>query len=132
MKKILLFLIALVAGLSVRAQVHINADTVKAPATYENIWSKQVASDSLSTTYVIYIKTAVKKHQHLHHTENVVVLEGEGEMVLGNETFRVKKGDVIFIPQKTPHAVKVLSKHPLKVLSIQSPRFDGSDRMILE
>jgi mannose-6-phosphate isomerase-like protein (cupin superfamily) len=50
-------------------------------------------------------------------------------MKLGNATFKISEGDVIFIPLNTFHSVKSTGKVPLKVLSIQSPEFDGSDRI---
>lgn len=115
-----------------QAQMHFNADTVRAPKQFENIHVVKVADDTLSTTFVIFIKKEVALHRHNDHTENVVILEGAGMMTLGDKTFRVKEEDVIFIPKGTPHSVVVKSKQPMKVLSIQSPRFDGSDREMLK
>lgn len=99
---------------------------------YDNVFSKQIYSDSLATTFVIWIKHKVPLHKHAWHTEQVVILEGEGEMILGDTTFIVRAGDHITIPQNTPHAVNVTSAVPLKVLSIQAPYFDGTDRVKLE
>lgn len=107
-------------------------DTIKAPATYENIYSRAIASDSLSSSFVIFIKKEVKKHKHLEHSEHIYVLEGEGDMLLGDKMIRIKKGDVLFVPKNTPHYLKVTSKEPVKVLSIQSPYFDGKDRIFIE
>lgn len=107
-------------------------DTIKAPANYENIYSRTIASDSLSSSFVIFIKKEVKKHKHATHTENVYILDGEGEMLLGDKTFKVKKGDIIFIPMNTVHSLKVTSSIPVKVLSVQSPRFDGKDRIFVD
>jgi mannose-6-phosphate isomerase-like protein (cupin superfamily) len=107
-------------------------DTIKAPVSYDNIFSKPIASDSLSSSFVIFIKKEVKKHRHANHSENVYILDGEGEMLLGERTFKVKKGDLIFVPQNTVHSLKVTSAIPVKVLSIQSPMFDGKDRIFTE
>ena len=107
-------------------------DTIKAPSNYENIYSRTIASDSLSSSFVIFIKKDVKKHKHATHTENVYILEGEGEMLLGDKTFKVKKGDIIFIPMNTVHSLKVTSSIPVKVLSVQSPYFDGKDRIFID
>jgi quercetin dioxygenase-like cupin family protein len=81
---------------------------------------------------VIFIKKEVKKHKHQFHTEHVYILEGEGEMLLGEKKLKVKKGDILFIPKNTIHSLKVTSKEPVKVLSIQSPYFDGKDRILIE
>lgn len=114
-----------------KAQTNQSLDTIKAPAVYENIYSRAIGSDSLASSFVIFIKKEVKKHKHVYHSEHVYVLEGEGEMLVGEKTFKIKKGDVVFIPKNTPHALKVTSS-PVKVLSIQAPFFDGKDRVFVE
>ncbi len=100
--------------------------------TFENIYSQKIYGDSLSTSFLILIKKEVKLHKHLEHSEHVYVLEGEGNMQLGNDWFKIKSGDIIFIPKNTPHKVVTTSKNSLKIISIQSPYFDGSDRILLE
>lgn len=99
---------------------------------FENVYSEKIAEDSLSSSFLIWIKKEVKLHKHLEHSEHVYVLEGEGNMQLGNETFKIKAGYLIFIPQNTPHKVVTTSNTPLKVISIQSPKFDGTDRILME
>lgn len=131
MKTIFTFL-ALVIGTSTYAQTWQNADTVTCPIDVENIYVRPLYSDSLSSSYVIFIKKAVKLHKHISHTEHVLVIEGSGNMVLGDKVMSIKKGDVIFIPKNTPHSVATTSKKPLKVISIQSPQFLGKDRIFLE
>ncbi len=129
---ILLFSLCALSLDIVSAQQTLNVDSISAPANLDNIHNQKIASDSLSTTFLVFIKNNVRLHKHVAHTENVVVLEGEAEMILGDKTLKIKKGDWIFIPKNTAHAVKTTSTIPLKVLSIQSPNFDGSDRVILE
>lgn len=115
-----------------QAQSYQSLDTIKAPAVYDNIYSRSIASDSLVSSFVIFIKKEVKKHKHILHSEHVYVLDGEGDMLLGEKLFKVKKGDILFIPKNTIHALKVTSATPLKVLSVQAPLFDGSDRVFVE
>lgn len=109
-----------------------NTDTIHCPAEIENVYSRPLYSDSLCSSFVIFIKKEVKLHKHLYHTEHVTVLEGEATMILGEKVFTVKKGDFIFIPKNTPHKVVTTSTTPLKVISIQAPYFDGTDRVLLE
>ncbi|KAB2917696.1 MAG: cupin domain-containing protein [Bacteroidetes bacterium] len=109
-----------------------NTDTIQCPAGVENVYSRPLYSDSLCSSFVIFIKKEVKLHKHLHHTEHVTVLDGEAIMTLGDKVFTVKKGDFIFIPKNTPHRVVTTSKTPLKVVSLQAPYFDGTDRVLLE
>lgn len=101
------------------------------PPEAQGIRKQALFSDERVSSTLLWISDEVKLHKHASHSEHVVVLSGKGEMRLGEETFTVRKGDVIFIPQGTPHSVKV-SKGVLKVISVQAPQFDGTDRILLE
>lgn len=107
-------------------------DTIKPVGEYENIYTRLLYSDSLASSFVIFVKKEVKHHKHVTHTEHVYILEGEGEMQVGGQTMKVKKGDIIAIPQNMPHSLKVTSAIPVKVLSVQAPFFDGKDRVMVE
>lgn len=131
MKKISILLLLLFPVL-IKAQSNQSLDTITAPVAYENIYMRSIASDSLVSSFVIFIKKEVKKHKHVFHSEHVYILDGEGEMVLGDKMFKVKKGDIVFIPKNTPHSLKVTSTIPVKVLSVQAPMFDGKDRIVIE
>lgn len=84
-------------------------------------------SDSLTSSFYILIEKEVKPHFHEFHSEHVYVVAGVAEMKLGDKTFTIKAGDIIFIPKNTVHSVTV-TNGPLKVISIQAPLFDGTDR----
>ncbi|MFN3918541.1 MAG: cupin domain-containing protein [Flavobacteriales bacterium] len=86
--------------------------------------------DSLVSTFIIWVKKEVKTHKHLSHSENIYIVEGKGKFTLGDSTYIIKKGDMLFVPQNTWHSVTTTSKNPLKVISIQSPHFDGLDRIL--
>ncbi|MBK7182424.1 MAG: cupin domain-containing protein [Bacteroidetes bacterium] len=132
MGKKLLLLLLLIVPLFTIGQNSQAWDTIKAPSEYDNIYSRALYSDSLSSSFIIFIKKEVKKHKHQFHTEHVYILEGEGEMLLGEKQLKVKRGDILFIPKNTIHSLKVTSKEAVKVLSIQSPYFDGKDRILIE
>ncbi len=117
---------------SVNSQTVTNLDTLKLPVKTENIYNKALFNDSLASSFCIIIKNSVKPHKHQYHSEHVFVVEGEGEMKLGEKNFKIKKGDLVFIPKNTIHSVRTISKEPLKVISILAPIFDGKDRIIIE
>lgn len=125
------FIILFFISLCVQAQQQSLVD-VTMPDEKENVHVVPLESDSLSSAFLIFVRNAVPLHMHEHHTESIYVLQGNGEMVLGKDTLFVQSGDFVFIPTQTPHSVKVRSAEPLKVLSVQSPFFDGSDRILLE
>jgi mannose-6-phosphate isomerase-like protein (cupin superfamily) len=85
-------------------------------------------SDSLSSSYVIYIEKEVKAHHHKTHTELLYVLSGTGVFRLADKKQIIKEGNYIAIPRGVTHGVEVTSKEPLKVISIQTPEFMGKDR----
>ncbi|MDZ4751437.1 MAG: cupin domain-containing protein [Flavobacteriales bacterium] len=99
----------------------------KSPSSeVENILVEQIATDSMCTSFIIWIRGGVKHHFHTSHTENIYILEGEGEMEFGEEVFQVKAGDYILVPRLKVHSVKATI--PMKVLSIQAPMWTTDDR----
>lgn len=125
-------LVAMTFHFYLHAQKISRLDTVGLFSLSPNVYNSRISGDRLSSGFCIVIKKEVKAHKHLHHSEQIVVLEGEALMKLGAETFKIVKGDLIFIPKNAVHSVKTIGETPLKVLSFQSPAFDGSDRVWVE
>lgn len=113
---------------SVHAQQVTNIVDFQPGLEYENIHVYQLDHDSLASTYIIWVKENVPTHYHAAHTEVVYVLEGSGIITLGAQEKNIREGDYIFIPAGTPHTVRVSGGKTMKVLSVQSPYFDGTDR----
>lgn len=125
-----LLLIACIWLLSATAFAqHSNLLGLKPLADYEAVYVMPLAGDSLSSSFVIWIRQEVKAHYHASHAEQIYVLQGSARMQLNEETIAVKTGDYVWIPAGAVHAVKVTSTVPLKVLSVQSPQFEGKDRI---
>jgi mannose-6-phosphate isomerase-like protein (cupin superfamily) len=125
--------IALLAGtLSATAQeavpVHHRLIGLSPEGPPDAVRVERLAGDSLATGFLIEVPRGVPPHQHLGHSETVYVLSGRGRMRLGNDTLSIGPGSYLFIPARTPHAVWTTSEEPLKVLSVQAPRFTGADR----
>jgi quercetin dioxygenase-like cupin family protein len=99
------------------------------PGEFQNVQVILIAEDSLSSSFLIWVKQGVAEHYHAYHTENVIVLEGTATLTLNERNFTIRPGDHIFIPAGTRHSVTVKGPEVLKVISIQSPRFDGTDRI---
>ena len=125
MRTFLLLMITACLMPKIQAQSLAIADIQPDSSNYSNIYIKKIVEDSLQSTYIIWIKKGVKTHYHHHHTELIYVIEGSGEMTLGDSSFSVVKGDFFMIPMQTHHAVNTTSKIPLKVMSVQCPKFDG-------
>jgi mannose-6-phosphate isomerase-like protein (cupin superfamily) len=124
--KIRLVLLFIVFGIHVQGQAF---RPKKSPKELQENVVEKITEDSLHSTFLITIPKKVPLHFHKLHTENIVVLSGKAIMKLGTDTLIIEKGDQITIPKGTPHEViNVISRKPLRVYSIQSPMFDGSDR----
>jgi quercetin dioxygenase-like cupin family protein len=132
MKKKIAILAIVFISLTVFAQDIIKLKKEKPSNDFENILVKKLNDGKEQTSFMIWVKDKVKLHKHNFHIENVYVVAGKGEFRLGDKTFQIKKGDYINIPKNTPHAVKVMSRKPLQVLSIQSPKFNGIDRIFIK
>lgn len=118
------------AHLAAQVPYHKAAKDLQPDKEFDNVLVQRLFGDAHATGFVIWVKQQVPPHKHAAHSETVCILEGKATMTLGGEEMEVSKGDVIFIPQGTPHSVTV-RKGTLKVLSIQAPEFDGTDRILL-
>jgi quercetin dioxygenase-like cupin family protein len=63
--------------------------------------------------------STVARHSHPHEQAGIM-LEGEMEFTIGDETRIVKAGDLFVIPGGVEHSVRVLDQ-PVKALDIFSP-----------
>ena len=131
MKKGLLIILAFIT-LGVFAQDILKLKKEKPHKDFENILVKKMSDDKNQTSFMIWVKDDVKLHKHAYHTENLYVIAGKGELTVSGVTTTLKKGDYLTIPKNTPHALKVTSIKPIQVLSIQSPRFVGNDRIFIK
>lgn len=98
---------------------------------FENAYVLPLDSDSLTSSFIIWAKNEIAAHYHRYHTEQVLVIEGAGIMQFGDKRINIVAGDFITIPPNTVHGVQVTSASPLKVLSLQSPRYEGNDRVLI-
>ncbi len=131
--KLLLFICGIVmCSISAWSQSKIILSDISPDNEYENIYAKKIYTDKHTSTFIVWIKKEVKAHKHVTHTEQVHVLEGKARVQLNDKEITIQKGDWITIPENTIHAVTVLSKTPLKLVSIQTPEFKGKDRVFIQ
>lgn len=123
-------LIAMLSNKELRAQLVIRPDTVSLKNDLP-VYVEPIASDSLASSFLIVIEREVKAHFHAAHTEYVMVVSGHAQLELGGEGFSLAPGDLIYIPQGTPHSVEVIGEEALRVISIQAPEFKGKDRIFV-
>jgi quercetin dioxygenase-like cupin family protein len=68
-------------------------------------------------------------HIQSSHDELVLILEGECGFRVGEETQRVSRGDLIFIPRDTIHG-PVIDNGRIALLSVFAPFFDRGKKNI--
>lgn len=71
-------------------------------------------------------------HFHPRSEEIYHVLSGEGEMVLGDGTFRIRSGDTVCIAPGTPHRAHNYGTAPLVILCSCSPAYSDEDTVLLD
>lgn len=128
----LVILMALAAPGALRAQEHLAPDRLVCNPVDSLLQVHPMYSDSLCSSFMICIPREVAPHYHRYHTEHVMVLEGTGTMLLADSMFSIAAGHSVVIPKGTVHSVTTTSATPLRVISVQSPYFDGSDRVFVK
>jgi mannose-6-phosphate isomerase-like protein (cupin superfamily) len=128
--RIPLIFFLLVISFDFLGQTIIQPKQIQVQLNPQGIGVVRLTGDELSTGFLIEIADTVYTHKHVFHSEHVYILQGEGLLYFNEEVTPIKQGDLLFIPKENWHAVKVTSVLPMRALSIQSPAFDGTDRVV--
>ena len=94
--------------------------------TSSNITQCSLAEESLPPGH------AVTPHFHRVTEEIYYVLDGSGEMTVGNETKAVSAGDAIFIPTGEWHSLHNTGSREMHIILVCGPAFSRSDENFLE
>jgi quercetin dioxygenase-like cupin family protein len=73
--------------------------------------------------------SALPLHVHSNEDEQMIVLEGEVSVRVGEETHRLRAGDTLALPRGVPHAHRVDSD-VARILTVATP--GGFERLFLE
>lgn len=71
--------------------------------------------------------SAFSLQYHSRRSEFWVVLDSGLEITLGAKTWRLKKGEEIFIPKKTPHRLRCVGRQPGRVMEIWVGQSEETD-----
>ena len=79
------------------------------------------------------VPVGIRTELHLHKkTEEIYFITfGNGEMTLGDKTFRVSTGDTICISPNTPHCIFNCGSCELKFICACSPAYSHEDTVLL-
>ena len=87
--------------------------------------------ESISANIATSSGEGSKLHTQPDHDEIVVVIDGEAEFRIGDETRRVGPGDFMFIPRNTLHGRVRTLTDSMSALSIYAPYFDRAKENII-
>jgi mannose-6-phosphate isomerase-like protein (cupin superfamily) len=72
------------------------------------------------------------KHYHAKSDEIQYIVEGSGQMWVGNERREIRPGMLIVIPKGTPHSGTIVTSGPIKAISIKIPPQGNGDVVLVE
>ncbi len=87
--------------------------------------------ESISANIATSLGDESKLHTQPDHDEIVIVIDGEAEFRIGDETRRVGPGDFMFIPRNTLHGRVRTLTDSMSALSIYAPYFDRAKENII-
>jgi len=73
---------------------------------------------------------ALSLQLHRHRAEHWVVVEGVAEVTRGDDVFRLKEDESIYVPVNTPHRLANPGPGPLEVIEVQSGDYLGEDDIV--
>ena len=89
--------------------------------------------ETVSASYhVIQVRTQERPHVHQEHDALVTLLEGRGELHLGDRVLALRCGDTVAVPRGTAHWFRNTSRHPAVAFATFSPPYDGKDMVPVE
>ena len=101
------------------------ADNPLAPG--DNIRVANLGSSASSSQHIVQIRDREILHVHKLHDGTVIILRGQGYLVLAGKRIDVKAGDIIHIPRGVAHQYVNGAGEPTVALAVYAPAFDGKD-----
>jgi quercetin dioxygenase-like cupin family protein len=95
-------------------------DELKEKEIAPNVKIRTLSGEKMMISYVTLAPYSEVPLHHHPHEQVGIILEGELEFTIGNETRICKKGDTYIIPGGVMHGVKVFDK-PAVAMDIFSP-----------
>jgi mannose-6-phosphate isomerase-like protein (cupin superfamily) len=92
----------------------------------------EVGRDANSSHHIVTLRDREPVHRHDLHDLFVVLLEGSGHMLIGEQERALGGRSVVYVPRGTPHAMRNTSDAPIVGYAVFVPAFDGRDRVLVE
>jgi mannose-6-phosphate isomerase-like protein (cupin superfamily) len=76
---------------------------------------------------VLPVGASVGRHHHIETEEIYYILQGSGQMTVGEEVREVRAGDAIFIPRGHTHTLENNGQEPMTILLVCGPAYSLED-----
>lgn len=93
----------------------------------QNIRIDELGRDQHMSHHLVQLRDREQPHIHAKHDLTVVLLRGQGILVVEKSPVVMRIGDVVVIPQGTPHYFVNQGALPAVGYVIFAPPFDGRD-----
>ncbi|MCB0377256.1 MAG: mannose-1-phosphate guanylyltransferase/mannose-6-phosphate isomerase [Bdellovibrionales bacterium] len=94
---------------------------------YRNLWEEE----SFKTKVIeVSPRQQLSYQSHAKRSEIWVIVEGEGEVILNDESIAVRAGSVVQIPQGAKHRMHNTSDKSLKFVEVQQGSYFGEDDIV--
>jgi mannose-6-phosphate isomerase-like protein (cupin superfamily) len=90
---------------------------------------EELGRDEHSSHHIVALLDREPLHRHDEHDLLVVVLQGEGEMLIGETTVPIGRHSIVYVPRRAVHSMHNTTKKPLIGYAVFTPPFDGKDRV---
>jgi mannose-6-phosphate isomerase-like protein (cupin superfamily) len=93
----------------------------------ENIKVITLGQGPAASHHVVQIRDRESPHLHKTHDATVMMLKGQGYLMLEQRRIDLTVGDVVYIPRGAAHYFINTAPEPTVAFAIYSPPFDGKD-----
>lgn len=101
-------------------------------APTENIRVATLGQTKEVSHHVVQIRDREVPHIHRDHDLTVVMLRGQGYLMLEGKRIELNVGDVLFVPRSVVHHFVNTFDEPSVAFVVYSPPFDGKDTVPVE
>jgi mannose-6-phosphate isomerase-like protein (cupin superfamily) len=93
----------------------------------ENIKITTLGQGQDVSHHLVQVRDREKPHVHKLHDGTVVILRGEGYLMMENRRIDVAASDIVYIPRGAVHYFVNTASEPTVAFVVFSPPFDGKD-----
>ncbi len=94
----------------------LNREDMVLPEDAEDTFIKIIGADEKLTTAIVWAKTMLPNEVHEDEFESFLVLEGNCEINIDEQSYYLKPGDFLTIPLHAEHIARITSDIPCKLI----------------